>query len=523
MGTRRGRRCCLAGVGALVAVIAVGASAPTVGARARSTILFTPADADAGMGMVISSSDSNGQSIEVDFAPDKPPLPRKVVIEVPTGYTLDLDAKPGAEVGQASISIVGVDSPSFATGFGPLVAKDVSESLSDPRAQACAPGAHAAVWGLSTSLAGQQVSLSVYVDRGSQPGLAYVIHACSTGLSSDANSAASISLNLEGLVAPTTPGDYRWRTLVTPQNKPGYELQALLPLPESVSVRARYDRKRKTAVLTGKVIEGGKPLARADITVIGQRNRTSNFFEARTNAQGAFTLSARVTGTTDFTLFVSPSIGPCTASSTLPGGCLGSTTIAPEAGSVTLWVSPPTGAARVISTRDQRRAEEIGLNASDFPEGFDHVSSGGEDCLNPRHESTLTITGESVSPAFFQYDLADDPSIIQVIGLTRVYATAKQAQRAFAHQARALTVRCVVNKLGLDEADHPPIRPLRLPKTSARLRAFRTTLSEEAFSAYYDVLFLQRGRAVTLLRVVQLNWPGDLETQLTAALASRMR
>jgi hypothetical protein len=521
VGTRRGRRCCLAGVGALVAVIAVGASAPNVEARARSTILFTPADE--GMGMVISSSDSNGQSIEVDFAPDKPPLPKKVVIEVPTGYTLDLDARSGEEVGQASISIVGVDSPSFATGFGPLVAKDVGESLSDPRAQTCATGAHAAVWGFSTSLAGQQVSLSVFVDRGSQAGLAYVIQACSTGLSSDANSAASISLNLEGLVAPTAPGDYRWRTLVTPQSKPGYELQALLPLPESVSVRARYDRKRKTAVLTGKVIEGGKPLARADITVIGQRNRTSNFFEARTNGQGAFTLSARVTGTTDFTLFVSPSIGPCTASSTLPGGCLGSTTIAPEAGSVTLWVSPPTGAARVISTRDQRRAEEIGLNASDFPEGFDQVASGGEDCLNPRHESALTITGESVSPAFYRYDLGDTPTVIQVIGLTRVYATTKQAQQAFAHQARAATVRCVVNKLALDKADHPPIRALRLPKTSARLRAFRTTLAEEAFSAYYDILFLQRGRAVTLLRVVQVNWPGDLETQLTAALASRMR
>ena len=80
-----------------------------------------------------------------------------------------------------------------------------------------------------------------------------------------------------------------------------------------------------------------------------------------------------------------------------------------------------------------------------------------------------------------------------------------------------------MNKLGLDEADHPPIRTLRLPKTSARLRGFRTTLSEGAFSASYDVLFLQRGRAVTLLRVVQVNWPGDFETQLTAALASRMR
>jgi hypothetical protein len=520
VGACRGRRWFLAGVVALVAVVAAGASAPTVGAGARSTILFTPADASMG---VSSGSDSSGQSIEVDFAPDKPPLPRNVVIEVPTGYTLDLEAKSGTEVGQASISIVGVDDPSFAIGFGSLVAKDVTESLSDPRAQACAPGAHAAVWGLSTSLAGQQVSLSVYVDRGSQAGLAYVIHACSTGLSSDASSAASISLNLEGLVAPTAPGDYRWRTVVTPQTRPAYELQALLPLPESVSVRARYDRKRKTAVVTGRVIEGGKPLARADVTIIGRRNDRTGFFEARTNLQGAFTRSVKVSGTTDFTVFVGPSIAPCTASSTLPGGCLGSTTIAPESGFATLWISPPTGAARVISMRDQRRAEEIGLKASDFPEGFQQAASGGDDCLNPRHESKLTITGESASPGFYRYDLGDPPSLIQAIGLTRVYATTKQAQQAFAHQARVTTVRCVVNK-GLDANDRPPIRALRLPKLSARLRAFRTTFAvEPGFSVNYDVLFLQRGRAVTLLRVALVNSPSDFETQLTAALASRMR
>jgi hypothetical protein len=522
VGVGRGRRWFLAGVVALVAVVAAGASAPTVGAGARSSILFTPADASMAVGSI---SDSNGQSIEVDFAPDKPPLPRNVVIEVPTGYTLDLAAKSGTEVGQASISIVGVNDPSFAIGFGSLVAKDVAESLSDPRAQECAPGAHAAVWALSTSLAGQQVSLSVYVDRGSQAGLAYVMHACSTGLSSDANSAASISLNLEGLVAPTAPGDYRWRALVAPQTRPAYELQALLPLPESVSVRARYDRKRKTAVVTGRVIEGGKPLARADVTILGRRNdRTISFFEARTNVQGAYTRSVRVSGTTDFTVFVGPNVGPCTASSTLPGGCLGSTTIAPDAGSATLWVSPPTGAARVISMRDQRRAEKIGLNASDFPEGFEQAASGGDDCLNPRHESKLTITGESASPAFYRYDLGDPPSAIQAVGLTRVYATTKQAQQAFAHQARVPTVRCVVNNLGLDANDRPPIRALRLPKISARLRAFRATFSvEPGFSANYDVLFLQRGRAVTLLRVALLNSPSDFETQLTAALASRMR
>jgi hypothetical protein len=510
-------------VAALVTAMAAGAAAPIVGAGAQNTIVFQPADTGGGV-TVVSSDGSEGQSIEVDLVPDKPPLPKRISIDVPRGYTLDLTAKPGAEVGQASISIVGADGPSFATGFGSLIARDPAESSSDPRLQACAPGAHAAVWTLSTSLAGQQVSLSLYVDRASQGDVAYMLQACSSTLASDANSAAFISLSIDSLVAPTAPGDYRWRAVVTPQTRAAYELQAVLPLPEALTLNARYDRKHRTAVITGKVIEGGKAVSGADVFIVGRRkDRTVGLFEARTNAQGIFRQTARVGGTTDFTADVGPFVDPCPAGPAGSVDCLGSTTIPPDEASTTLWLSVPTGAVRAIRAADQRRAEKAGLAASDFPAGFESTFAGGDDCLNPRHESNLTITGESMSPAFLHYDLQDRPSLVEALGLTRVYASSKQAKQALAHQARTATVRCVLNESELASDTRPRIRTLRLPRVSASVRALRATLTSDELTLDYDVIFLQRGRVVTILRLALLNAPSGLESHLTAALAARMR
>lgn len=518
MGAGRGRRWQFAVVAALVALVAVGAAAPTVSADAQTTIVFQPADSEGGLTLVSSSDDSTGQSIEVDLVPDKPVLPNKIRIEVPRGYKLDLDAKPGTEIGDASVAIVGPDSPSFAVAFGSLVAKEPTAAS----AESCAPGTHEAVWVLATSLGGQQLTVTVDVDRAAQAALAYVLHVCTSKLVGDANAGASITLGIYSLVAPTAPGDYRWRTVVTPQTRAAYELQAVLPLPESLTLKAAYDRKRKTAILSGKVIEGGTAVAGAPVLIQGRRNnRTVGLFEAHTNAQGVFTRTARVKGTTDFTAIVFPRVDACATPSSESVDCLGSTTVAPDPGSTTLWMSVPTGAVRAIRAADQRRAEAIGLKASDLPEGYTSTFAGGDECLNPRHEPNLTITGESTSPAFFHYDVAE-PSLVEAMGLTRLYATPQQARQAVAHQARMKTVRCVLSELDFETDIRPRIRTLRLPRVPASVHAFRAAFTEDDLTLNYDVIFLQRGRAVTILRIALLNAPADLESQLTAALAARL-
>ncbi len=465
---------------------------------------------------------SSGQSIQINFVTDGAPLPKKFVVEVPSGYTLDLSATAGTPIGDATVSIFGVDSPSFAAGFGRLVAKDPKDSLSDPAAQACAPGAHKAVWAFSTSLAGQQVDLMIFADPGQEAGVGYVLQGCPSGLASaNTRSAASISLDgIDGLVSPTSPGDYRWRALVTPQARKAYELQALVPLPESVTLNARYVQKRRIAILTGTVVEGGKTVPDARVEVESSRNdHDLDIWEARTNAQGRFSIKAHVKRSTDFTVTVLPSIGSCAGPSTTPADCLGSTTVPPDDAFTTLWVSVPGGAVRTIRDADQRRADREGLTASDLPPGFEAALAGSDACVNPRHESKLTITGESTSPAYYQLVTQDSPSIVEALGLTRVYSTATQARQAFEHQARVSTVRCEIDKLG----SKLRIRPLRL-SAPARVRAFRASIPIEAdSSADFDVVFLQRGRSVTILRFVFLNAPDELERHVSAALAKRMR
>jgi hypothetical protein len=180
----------------------------------------------------------------------------------------------------------------------------------------------------------------------------------------------------------------------------------------------------------------------------------------------------------------------------------------------------PGGAARTIHDADQRRAERVGLAESDLPTGFEATLGGGDACLNFKHESKLTITGESTSPSFYELNQGESLSLVQTRGLTRVYATGKQARQAFEHQARVSTLRCELKGLDIEQ---PPIKPLRLPAVPARLRAFRASIPIEAgVSATYDFVFLQRDRNVTLLGFLFLNAPDDLERSLTTALASRM-
>jgi hypothetical protein len=516
----RGRRRLLAALAALVALVALGLSSSGASASSASTILFS--EQEAGIQFASSGDDSIGQSIQVNLAADKTPLPRKLAIEIPTGYTLDLDAASGETIAFGSIGVFGVDSSSFAVGSGELVAKDPTSFLADRVAQACAPGVHAAAWELSTTLAGQRVSMKVFVDAGGPPGIAYVLRVCSTGLATgDTDSSAFISLmGLGGLELPTSPGDYRWRVLVTPEIREPYELQALVPLPESVTLKARYDEKRKTALLTGTVVEGGQPVARAHVFVTGSRNGSDlGPWGSRTDGRGRFALRTKVKRTTTFIASVAATPGVCSGDSAAT--CLGSMTIPPDAGYTTVWVSVRGGAHRTIRAADQTRAEREGLQAADLTPGFGSSLSDDDACLNPKHESGLTITGEATSPSFYRIVSRDPPSLVQASAVTRVYATAGQAGRAFTHQARASTLRCELKDL---ESKLPEIKPLSISGLPSRVRAFRAAIEfEDGLSANYDLIFLARGRSMTILGFFAVNGPPDLEQTLAMKLAARLR
>jgi hypothetical protein len=457
--------CWSAVVAALAVVVVAGAAAAPVKAEQHGDIVFTSGDEGAGF-TIASIGAGFGESIEVDLVPDVA-LPRKLVLEVPSGYGLDLSAKPGTTIAEASLSLVAVDSPSFAHATNDLVAKDPASYVSDEVAQACAPGVHAAVWAASFSLAGQDANLTIFVDPGKEAGVGYVLQACPTGLAgSTGKSSAAISIDgLDGLTDPSADGRYVWRAVVAPKTAPTYELQALVPLPESISLHARYERKSKTVVLTGRMIEAGLPVANAELyfTKTVGSDSYDGFAETRTRTDGTYSFKARTLRTADFAVTARSTVGPCSTPSTAPAGCLASTTVPPDSASTTVWVSVRGGAVRSYRRADQRRAETENLASSDFPSGFDVLPGGADNCANQGHESDLTITGENSSPSFFNLEHDDSLRGVEATGLARVYATRSQAQQALKREARLHTVRCELKGLGINA---PPIRPIRLPAPS---------------------------------------------------------
>jgi hypothetical protein len=293
-------------------------------------------------------------------------------------------------------------------------------------------------------------------------------------------------------------------------------MQAVLPLPESLGVKARYDTKRKIATLSGKVLEAAKPVAGAKVAIEAK----GRSFRARTNANGSFTSRVRVTRTTPFYISVAPGAGPCTGASTAPGGCINTITVPPEDAYATVWVSVRGGAVRAIRGKDQARAERANVSAADLPADFVAITREASACMNPRHEADLTITGESTT-AFLHNGPGE--TLIQVHGLVRVYATEAQARAAFAREAVVATARCEVKGMGIPSKRK--ITAVRLPGLAARSRVLHGRVNVGSFvtDADADFVFLQRGRATARVRfLVQMSATRQIERTVAAKVAARM-
>jgi hypothetical protein len=497
----------------LLAVVAVLANAPGAGAERQFTIVLGNQPA----GVIAVPNSKQTQAVQIAFLPAAAPLPQKVVIQVPTGYKLDLGARPGTRIANAQLFVTGVGSSSPTTADTEVIAQDPARYAGDPIANACAPGTHAAVWSISMSFPSRQVDMTIFVDRSTAAGVAYTLQSCPTGLPGG-NGRSMTRLLIYGfdvLVSPAAPGRYLWHVFVTPAGAPTYELQALLPLPESVRVDARYDVKRKIATLTGRVLEAAKPVAGARVDFETARGT----FHARTKANGRVTIHVRITRTTEFHVTVAPGVRPCTGSSTAPGGCINAMTVPPEDAHASVWVSVRGGAVRAIRAKDQARAERANISAADLPVAFAAIRREASTCMNPRHEADLTITGESTMEF-----LTNGPGekLTQVLGLVRVFATAEQARAAFAREAVVATARCELK--GMGGPSRRKITRARLPGLAARSLVFRGGV-DVGFTtvANADFVFLQRGRTTALVRFVIAGASRQIVRTVAAKVASRMR
>jgi hypothetical protein len=239
----------------------------------------------------------------------------KVSFYVPAGYTANLTVPAGTKLGT-----VGAD---FGTSTGVLTANGVVTSDDPARhvADVCAPGNHAAVWLLSLAVSGQPVTIPLYVDAAT-PDIAtraaYVLSACIDAANGKPTQLSDLDVDLAHVFAnPVGAGAFVWRAIVTPfaggvANPTGAtELQALVPLPHRLSVRARYDRRRHRVTVSGSVNGGGTAEAGVPVAIYTTANpgktTPARIGTARTNARGGYTFT-HVLRKTTFVFAVVPEL-----------------------------------------------------------------------------------------------------------------------------------------------------------------------------------------------------------------------
>ncbi len=242
-----------------------------------------------------------------------------VAVYVPSGYTLDLGLPVGTQIG-ALVTTESADS-------GDLTVADPTAFENDP----CAPGPHAAVWTAKLPISGQQVIVPLFVDPTTADEAArgaYRITYCQSQL---------VVVDLEKvLTSPAAPGIYVWRGFVTPafpstappDPNSVYELRALVPLPNSLRIKAAHVTSSKKLVLTGKATAGTGPEANATVGVDQvSGSRVATFAIATTRADGTFTIrktvgETKAARTLHLTAGAIVPPAPCADPPLAPAGCL---------------------------------------------------------------------------------------------------------------------------------------------------------------------------------------------------------
>lgn len=252
----------------------------------------------------------------------------KVVLVVPTGYGLRTDQALGTNVG---LSI------GWSASLGRLAeiaAVDPAPYATDPRAQACAPGPHAAVWLFELGrLGGPSASVAIFVDPTSSGAgtSAYQLQFCLPQPATAALGLDGLELDIDSaLTNPGTARAYDWSAQVTPATPAGtpdqaatYELRSLVPIPSRVTLRGRPDRGRRHAILSGRLIAPSINVAGTPINLFSRPSGAGHYRYqtwTRTTASGGFSFRWPLRGTTSYHAAVG-SIEDCPPPSTAPAGC----------------------------------------------------------------------------------------------------------------------------------------------------------------------------------------------------------
>jgi len=275
----------------------------------------------------------------------------KVTLYVPAGYTLDPSAPPGTAEGHVFMRIASD------VGFGNLKAVDPAVYENSPQAQACAPGAHAAVWTMHLEfLSAPTEVVPIYIDptSGDEATLgAYKLQAClplsivaSPGGSPLGSRVRALALEFTRLTNPTSAADYVWRAFVSnpdtfgnPNPSTTYELRSDVPLPAKLTLSGKFDRRHHRALLNGRLTTQVSTVSEISVTLY--RRDADGFWNSvaatQTTANGSFRFVRPATRTSVYSVEVS-AIGGCNGDSTAPNGCLDETRAAIDSPNVRIVV-----------------------------------------------------------------------------------------------------------------------------------------------------------------------------------------
>jgi hypothetical protein len=280
-----------------------------------------------------------------------------VTIYAPPGYSARLDRPVGTRVGEVLSAVARVDGAEVALA-GSLIQADPGTAVET----GCSPGSHAAVWALTLSGTGLDVSVPVVLDpvvaAPESTYASYRLEACLGELRLSA-----LTVKLDGVFGnPGGAGDYVWRALVAAgPPEPEIELRSEVLVPVTMSMSGRYEASSKRALLQGVLTAAGRPVVGAPVTV-SSGNGVS--MRTVTDGRGRFAVERPIRAATTFRASTSVAAvdvtGAGCADPIAAGGCVGAVVGPFTAQSHPVRVAPPPAPVLRLGSRGAsvRRLQE---------------------------------------------------------------------------------------------------------------------------------------------------------------------
>jgi hypothetical protein len=289
----------------------------------------------------------------------------KASIYAPRGYTYSLSAASGTQVGTVDVKVVAADlSGATLPVTGTIVVADSSAMvtvngtqvpITTLATQCTTAPSHAAFLLVNLSAGGQAIQIPIFVDPavGGETAFASLkfqlclgpvdVPAGTPGRAPFGIKLINATLNLSGVFTnPTTAAPYLWSAFLTPfaagtglpNTTATIEIRSAVLLPVKLTLKGKYHKKKKAAVVSGTLTIGGL----ADISGIAPflfsgpkpTKLKPSGRAGKTSKTGAFSATKKIKRNTYFAVALATNAAEdtaevCQGSSLAPAGCVNGT------------------------------------------------------------------------------------------------------------------------------------------------------------------------------------------------------